>query len=748
MADSIRQQLFGDLDFSSLRDNREFLEDSVREVIILPILERLGYTPDSIVRSKSLKHPFLKIGSNKKRPIELIPDYVLKVADGYAWVLDAKSPTEKIVNDDNVGQVYSYAVHPEICSTYFALCNGIELAVYRTGGYDVPVLYFQIDEIDHYFSQLYRLLSPGSFQSGKQVVYEPPKQSDFDYLTRSLPEEVVVHKQSAKRHYGVHAYFTTQSWDIVQTYIKNFTCPGDLVLDPFGGSGVTAIEAMMTRRRGINVDINPLAIFMVDALTVNVNQQKLINAFNDIKAKYLKLEPKSEEQIKDAIKKYPQPRPIKLPEGSDVPTADLLFSDKQKAQLGLLKFLIQKQKDESIKKTLMLMFSGLLTKINLTYHPSGNRSEGRGNASVFAYYRYRIAPRPVELELMKYFEKRLRRVLEAKNEIRLEINSDTMKNLHIVKGSATNLSFIADESVDYIYTDPPYADKIPYLDLSAMWYAWLDLEVTEKDYENEAIEGGDHKKSKEEYKKLIARSIEEMYRVLKFDRWMSFVFAHKDPEFWHLIIDTAERCGFEYVGAVPQKNGQSSFKKRQNPFTVLSGQLIINFRKIRNPKTIMKAHLGIEIADVVMQTIEGVIAKNNGATLEQINDELIVKGLELGFLDLMKKEYSDLTPLLMNNFDYDEKTGTFFIRKNTKFMTHIDVNLRIRYFLYSLLKRMEREGQNITFDEIVMEVIPLLKNGTTPANQTILKVLEDIGQRTGDNYWKLKKKGVQLDLFG
>ena len=257
---------------------------------------------------------------------------------------------------------------------------------------------------------------------------------------------------------------------------QELTCPGDLVLDPFGGSGVTAIEAMMTRRRGINVDINPLAIFMVDALTVNVNQQELINAFNDIKAKYLKLEPKSEEQIKDAIKKYPQPRPIKLPEGSDVPTADLLFSDKQKAQLGLLKFLIQKQKDESIKKTLMLMFSGLLTKINLTYHPSGNRSEGRGNASVFAYYRYRIAPRPVELELMKYFEKRLRRVLEAKNDIRLEINSDTMKNLQIVKGSAINLSFIADESVDYIYTDPPYADKIPYLDLSAMWYAWLDLE--------------------------------------------------------------------------------------------------------------------------------------------------------------------------------------------------------------------------------------------------------------------------------
>ncbi|GHT15954.1 hypothetical protein AGMMS49573_03980 [Endomicrobiia bacterium] len=51
----------------------------------------------------------------------------------------------------------------------------------------------------------------------------------------------------------------------------------------------------------------------------------------------------------------------------------------------------------------------------------------------------------------------------------------------------------------------------------------------------------------------------------------------------------------------------------------------------------MKANLGMDIADIVTQTIEGIIAKNNGATLEQINDELIIKGLELGFLDLLKR---------------------------------------------------------------------------------------------------------------
>jgi hypothetical protein len=280
-----------------------------------------------------------------------------------------------------------------------------------------------------------------------------------------------------------------------------------------------------------------------------------------------------------------------------------------------------------------------------------------------------------------------------------------------------------------------------------MWNAWLDLEVSEDDYAMEAIEGGEHGKTKDDYNRLIAQSIREMYRVLKYDRWLSFVFAHKDPEFWHLIIDTAESCGFEYVGAVPQKNGQTSFKKRQHPFTVLSGQLIINFRKVRNPKSILKANLGMDISEIVMQTIEGIIAKNHGATLEQINDELIIKGLELGFLDLLKKEYSDLTPLLMSSFDYDNEAEIFTIRKDTKFTTHIDANLRIKYYLLSYLRRKERENKIATFDEIILEILPLLKNGTTPENQTVLSVLEHIAERVGTDGWRLKSKNRQMELF-
>ena len=739
-------QLFQDFDFSQLH-SPDFKEDSVREVLILPLLQKLGYQQSQIVRSKALQHPFLRMGS-KKRPITLVPDYLLKVDDSYAWVLDAKAPHEEIRTGDNVAQVYSYSIHPEVRAKFFALCNGWTFSLFRQDAPE-PILYFKLTEIVDYWEEFSAYLSPGSFQSGKTFRYVTVQKwvraTEFDYLNRPLLEEIVVKKQSAKRHFGVHGYFTKQAWNVVNEYIQHFSQKGDLILDPFGGSGVTAIEAMMLDRRAIHLDLNPMSVFLVESLACPVKLPELQQSFEKIKNNY-KSTVQSSNFVESTLKKYSYPKDIALPKGSDVKVVQELFSREQLAQLAFLKYLILQDKNENIRKTLLLMFSGLLNKINLTYHASEGRSEGRGNSSVFAYYRYRLAKQPAFIDLMQYFESRFKKVSDAKREIESKINPDTIKNLQVIQGTATDLSFLKKESVDYIYTDPPYGKKIPYLDLSIMWNAWLDLPVTEQDYALEAIEGGEHGKTKCEYNELIAKSIREMYRVLKFDRWMSFVFAHKDPEFWHLIIETAEYCGFEYAGAVAQKNGQTSFKKRQNPFTVLSGQLIINFKKVRRPKFIMKASLGMDTGEIVMQTIEGVIAKHHGATLEQINDELIIKGLELGFLDLLKKEYSDLTPLLLETFDYDEQTELFRIKKDKQFKTHVDLKLRVRYYLISYLRRMEREKKVAAFDEIVLNIMPLLKNGITPEEQTISSVLEDIAYRVGEG-WRLKAEGQDAFNF-
>ncbi|MFN0048367.1 MAG: DNA methyltransferase [Cytophagales bacterium] len=736
--------LFQNFDFHRL-ESADFKEDSVRETIILPILHYLGFKDSEIVRSKSLAHPFLKVGS-QKRQVNLVPDYLLQVDGLNAWVLDAKAPKENINTGEHTEQIYSYAIHPEIRTKFFALCNGFEFVLYRDTEAK-PILIFPIKDWDFYYEKLESYVARGAFSKISTLSYEAEsvlfkRDEGFDYLKRPFLEEIPVRKQAAKRHFGVHGYFTKQSWNVVREYIENFSQPGDLVLDPFGGSGVTAIEAMMLRRKAIHIDINPMSVFMVDSLMAPVHNGDLKDAFETIKTQFLKQVPTTKEEIQEALKKYPHPKGLALPKDSDVEVIEELFSDKQLAELGLLKSLILKVKDVNVRKSLLLAFSSTLTKTNLTYHNSKSRDENSGNSAPFAYYRYRLAPEEVSLDLFSSFETKISKIISAKKEISYFINASTINDVQVVKDTATNLHFIKKESVDYIYTDPPYGKKIPYLDLSVMWNGWLDLEVTEQDYALEAIEGGEHHKSKDDYNNLIAKSIDEMYRVLKFDRWMSFVFAHKDPEFWHLIIDTAEKAGFEYVGAVKQANGQTSFKKRQNPFTVLAGQLIVNFRKVRKPKSILKAQLGTNIGEIVMETIEAIIAKHHGATLEQINDALIIRGLEQGFLHLLKKEYSDLTPILMDSFRYDEKTERFYIIPKSKFKTHVDERLRIKYYLISYLNSVKKA----TFDAIVLEIIPLLKNGTTPENQTVLNVLKNIAIHEGNNEWTLKIDG-QTQLF-
>ncbi|MDR1256118.1 MAG: type I restriction enzyme HsdR N-terminal domain-containing protein [Spirochaetaceae bacterium] len=743
----ISKTLFGNVDIDSIVLREGFSETDVGAVVVEPILRKLGFLPENIERNRTLKFR----AGHKQHSIK--PDYLIRIGNSYAWALEIKSPNQNLFDAENIEQAYSYAANINVQSNYFALCNGREFVCYKTTETNTPRLHFKINEIDKYWDELQKILSINSFQTGNTFTYETVKTVEqpetIEYMKRPLLAEIAVKKRATKRHFGVHGYFTRQSWDIVSAYIKHFSNTGDVVLDPFGGSGVTAVEAVLNGRQAINADINPMAVFIVQSLLMPVNFSRLDEAYNRVRDSYIKNEPKNKKEIEEILQKYPGPKELALPKGSDVETVPKLFSREQLAQLALLKGLIKKEKDKNVHDTLMLVFSGMVTKTNLTYHTAtaqrGNNIVS-GDASPFRYYRYRIAPIPRKPELLKYLDIRYKKVKAAKEEIKTAYSLNTHKefetifeNVKNLKGTATDLSFLASKSVDYIYTDPPYGKKIPYLDLSAMWFAWLDMNITENDYELEVIEGGSREKSKDEYKRLIAKSIKEMYRVLKFDRWLSFVFAHKDPDFWHLVIDSCEEYGFEYVGAVPQKNGQTSFKKRQHPFTVLSGQLILNFRKTKNPKALLRANLGADVDDIFMETIEGVIAKNHGATLEQINDELIVKGLENGFLHLLKKHYSNLTPILLDRFDYNSDTERFNIKKNKPFTTLVDEKLRIKYFITSFLFATGTAD----FDKIVYEIMPLLRNGRTPENQTILSVLEDIGVKT-DGGWKLKPKETML----
>src|SRR5437763_8732293 len=75
-------------------------------------------------------------------------------------------------------------------------------------------------------------------------------------------EAIPAARQEEARHYGVHPYFTRRPANVVRAYIERYSREGDVVLDPFGGTGVTAIEAFLIGRKAIQNDLNPFANFI------------------------------------------------------------------------------------------------------------------------------------------------------------------------------------------------------------------------------------------------------------------------------------------------------------------------------------------------------------------------------------------------------------------------------------------------------------------------------------------------------
>lgn len=290
----------------SLLESKDFKEDSVRAFIIDKILEALGFVlkndkkPQKLemVLSKTLKAQ-IQIGSNTTIQKDLTPDYMLFVEGKAHCILDAKAPNVKIHKDSKAEkQAKSYLLaYP---SPFYALCNGKSFVLFKA---DTQETLLEIDiekELNSKFNALKNFIAT---PLNSAPTPKKSKQSDEWYLSREIPKAILKpRKQIANRYFGTMPYFTKQSWDIVAQNIKAFTNEGDVVLDSFGGSGVTAIEAMMNGRLGIHTDLNPLSIFMVKALSAKVNLGELWDLSEEILKEFENLRPKNEKEAKAMLK--------------------------------------------------------------------------------------------------------------------------------------------------------------------------------------------------------------------------------------------------------------------------------------------------------------------------------------------------------------------------------------------------------------------------------------------------------------
>jgi hypothetical protein len=208
---------------------------------------------------------------------------------------------------------------------------------------------------------------------------------------------------------------------------------------------------------------------------------------------------------------------------------------------------------------------------------------------------------------------------------RLRIHSQT--HLRIMARDAAALPLRA-HSVDYVFTDPPYGAHIAYLDLSILWNHWLGFPISAETKAAEAIVGGEANLSEEHYKRKLADSLRECFRVLKPDRWCSVVFQHWDASYFATILETARDCGGTLQAAVTQERDVIwSMHKKKNSASVLSGEMILTFHKPATPPhaTVRPANGTASFEQILDAVLEHHPASGKGFTSEFLFNQVILE---------------------------------------------------------------------------------------------------------------------------
>lgn len=134
---------------------------------------------------------------------------------------------------------------------------------------------------------------------------------------------------------------------------------------------------------------------------------------------------------------------------------------------------------------------------------------------------------------------------------------------------------VPNDSIDYIFTDPPFGDNLMYSELSFMWEAWLGVTTNNI---TEAIMNTSQSKGLLEYQTLMTRCFEEYFRVLKPGHWMTVEFHNSKNAVWNAIQESLSRAGFIIADVRTLDKKQSSYTQIKNTSAVKQDLVISAYK--------------------------------------------------------------------------------------------------------------------------------------------------------------------------
>lgn len=124
--------------------------------------------------------------------------------------------------------------------------------------------------------------------------------------------------------------------------------------------------------------------------------------------------------------------------------------------------------------------------------------------------------------------------------------------------STTNIQALPEESLDYIFIDPPFGNNLHYSELNFFWEAWLKI-LTQR--EPEAVMDKGRSRTLHDYQVLMASAFRELYRVLKSGRWITIEFHNSSNSVWVAIQEALEQAGFVVADVRTLDKQQETYKQ-------------------------------------------------------------------------------------------------------------------------------------------------------------------------------------------
>lgn len=330
-------------------------------------------------------------------------------------------------------------------------------------------------------------------------------------------------------NHDLHPYTSKFIPQIPGNLIANLSLRGELVLDPFGGSGTTALEAVRIGRRAVSIDANPIGTLIGKVKTSSINQ----SVATDLHA--IRSSLKSQLGINESPESVCKSFANFIPE---IPNIGKWFPETSRGELALIKSKISSLENETAKEIAMLAFSKIVLAVSFQDSETRYSSKAREIQPGETIRRYLIA-----------LDKVVESVEKTQSTIRYGVSQFLTADSRDI-----NSSLASDNSVDLIVTSPPYGNANDYHLYHRFRLLWLgsDPRALAK------IEIGSHLRHQKEssgfdsYLEEIKQSLTGMYRVLKPGRYIALVVGDAIYEkvlysAAESICEVGESLGFERV---------------------------------------------------------------------------------------------------------------------------------------------------------------------------------------------------------